>query len=63
MIKKANLKKDLTYKEVIKELKKIKLYTYNNGSKTLSIISSLQKKILDAFSIKENDIKAITESK
>lgn len=63
MIKKANLKKDLTYKEVIKELKKIKLYTYNNGSKTTSIISSLQKKILDAFSIKENDIKAITESK
>lgn len=62
MIKKANLTKDITYKEVIRELKKIKLYTYNNGSKTLSILSSLQKKILNAFSIKESEIKAITES-
>lgn len=60
-MKTSGIIKDLTYKEVIRELRKIKLYTYKNGTKTISQISATQKKILNALDITEKEIKAIID--
>ena len=56
-LRKAKLTKEYTYKEVIKELRKIKIYTYENNHQTITPISAAQKKILSALSITENEIR------
>ena len=51
-MKEKKLYKNYTFREVILELRKIKLTSTKNDKKITSIISKRQNKILDAFEIK-----------
>ena len=54
IMKEKNLFKKYTVKELLKEIKKIKITTIEKNSPFLSELSKKQKMILDAFDAKEN---------
>ena len=55
--------RNYSFKEIIQELEKIKFYIYENDEKTMLNFSPMQKKILEAFEISEENIRKIIEPK
>jgi transposase len=53
------LNSDLTYAEIIAELAKIRLYTYENNQTSMLKLNPKQRKILEALGLNEKDLRAV----
>jgi transposase len=56
-VSKLNL--DLTYSEIIGELAKIRVYTYENEQSSMLKLNPKQRKILKAFDLNEEDLRSV----
>jgi transposase len=55
----SKLNTDLTYAEIISEMAKIRLYVYENNQTSMLKLSPKQRKILKAFELSEEDLRAV----
>jgi transposase len=55
----SKLNMDLTYAEIIAELAKIRLYTYENNQTSMLKLNPKQRKILKALELNEEDLRAV----